>query len=120
MSAQFCTSCGEIHNGCCPSFEVRGSGQNGLARSYMAACAEINKLRADLEAAKADKATLQSVIDSMQTDLTKLRTNLEAAKNEERCPFCNEKDFDLIGLKHHLLSGHCDNFENTKPIERRK
>lgn len=24
------------------------------------------------------------------------------------CPFCKEPDFDLVGLKIHLLSGHCE------------
>jgi len=23
------------------------------------------------------------------------------------CPFCNEKDFDLVGLKIHFYHGHC-------------
>ncbi len=26
------------------------------------------------------------------------------------CPFCNENDFDFIGLKIHLLNGWCDAF----------
>lgn len=30
------------------------------------------------------------------------------------CPFCHETDFDLIGLKGHLLSGYCIIFDNTK------
>lgn len=29
------------------------------------------------------------------------------------CPFCNEKDFDLIGLKFHLTQEHCEIFETT-------
>jgi len=29
------------------------------------------------------------------------------------CPFCSEDDFDLIGLKDHLLSGHCDKFNEV-------
>ena len=32
------------------------------------------------------------------------------------CPFCNDNDFDLIGLKHHLLSGYCNIFNDTKTI----
>lgn len=36
--------------------------------------------------------------------------------NEVICPFCNEKDFDLIGLKAHLLRGWCSNFNNTSQI----
>jgi hypothetical protein len=27
------------------------------------------------------------------------------------CPFCGETGFDLLGLKLHLLRGHCDVFE---------
>lgn len=30
-----------------------------------------------------------------------------------KCPFCNEDDFDLVGLKHHLISGHCEVYEVT-------
>jgi hypothetical protein len=29
------------------------------------------------------------------------------------CPFCGEGDFDLWGLKLHLLSGWCAKFEET-------
>ena len=29
------------------------------------------------------------------------------------CPFCGEKDFDLIGLKTHFLNGWCDVYEST-------
>ncbi len=32
------------------------------------------------------------------------------------CPFCLDIDFDLIGLKLHLLNGHCDKFNET-PIK---
>lgn len=27
------------------------------------------------------------------------------------CPFCHEKDFDLIGLKSHLIHGDCEKYE---------
>jgi hypothetical protein len=27
------------------------------------------------------------------------------------CPFCNEQDFDAVGLKLHLTAGHCDAYE---------
>jgi hypothetical protein len=27
------------------------------------------------------------------------------------CPFCNEDDFDLLGLKFHLVRGWCVEFE---------
>ena len=29
------------------------------------------------------------------------------------CPFCNDNDFDLIGLKHHLSHGYCDAYNAT-------
>jgi hypothetical protein len=32
------------------------------------------------------------------------------------CPFCDEKDFDLIGLKHHL-ENYCEIYKNTISIE---
>ena len=30
------------------------------------------------------------------------------------CPFCNEEDFDLIGLKDHFVKGYCDVFNETE------
>jgi len=30
------------------------------------------------------------------------------------CPFCGEDDFDLIGLKYHLISGYCETYESTE------
>lgn len=30
------------------------------------------------------------------------------------CPFCYEDDFDLIGLKIHLINGWCDVFNGVK------
>jgi len=33
------------------------------------------------------------------------------------CPFCMETDFDVIGLKHHLLSGGCEIFNTTRTVE---
>jgi len=29
------------------------------------------------------------------------------------CPFCHEADFDAVGLKVHLSSGHCEAYEST-------
>ena len=34
------------------------------------------------------------------------------------CPFCGEKDFDLIGLKIHFNRGWCQVFEQTETIDR--
>ncbi len=36
--------------------------------------------------------------------------------NKIKCPFCGEDDFDLIGLKYHLIN-YCDEYKNTPPIE---
>lgn len=36
------------------------------------------------------------------------------------CPFCNEADFDLIGLKNHLVKGHCDTFNEIISIEQER
>ncbi len=30
------------------------------------------------------------------------------------CPFCQDDDFDLIGLKMHLTFGWCDVYENLE------
>lgn len=37
----------------------------------------------------------------------------EGGKRVLKCPFCNEDDFDIIGLKIHLLAGHCKVFDNV-------
>lgn len=36
------------------------------------------------------------------------------------CPFCDEADFDPIGLKHHLVSGYCEMFNRVVSIEEEK
>lgn len=28
-----------------------------------------------------------------------------------KCPFCNEDDFDALGLKRHLVKGDCEEYE---------
>jgi hypothetical protein len=33
------------------------------------------------------------------------------------CPFCNDDDFDAIGLKIHLIRGWCDAFEKVPTID---
>lgn len=33
------------------------------------------------------------------------------------CPFCKVGDYDLIGLKHHLDGGFCDEYEFTEIID---
>jgi len=40
--------------------------------------------------------------------------HLEAVPDELiQCPFCHEKDFDLIGLKIHLKHDWCEVYNNT-------
>jgi len=34
------------------------------------------------------------------------------------CPFCDEEDFDLVGLKSHLVNGDCEEF-NKVPLPNR-
>ena len=34
------------------------------------------------------------------------------------CPFCNERDFDLVGLKSHLMHGDCELFNGLENTER--
>jgi hypothetical protein len=34
------------------------------------------------------------------------------------CPFCHDSDFDLIGLKIHLVSGHCEELEKITLVQR--
>lgn len=48
---------------------------------------------------------------------TKLKIRNVNYNNDVTCPFCKENDFDLIGLKNHLLSGHCGNFNETLTVE---
>jgi hypothetical protein len=33
-----------------------------------------------------------------------------------KCPFCEDSDFDLIGLKHHILRGYCEVYNSTPDI----
>jgi transcription elongation factor Elf1 len=33
------------------------------------------------------------------------------------CPFCDDGDFDKVGLKHHLLNGYCETFNSTMSVE---
>jgi hypothetical protein len=33
------------------------------------------------------------------------------------CPFCHEKDFDLIGLKYHFEMGYCKEYNDTSTVE---
>jgi len=60
---------------------------------------------------------LSNIDEAVKSGLAKAAEN---AKNSEiECPFCPCYDFDLIGLKNHLLN-HCEGFENTMTIEQEK
>lgn len=41
---------------------------------------------------------------------------IDKMRNSLSCPFCQSSDFDLIGLKHHLVAGHCDEFEKVRAL----
>jgi hypothetical protein len=40
-----------------------------------------------------------------------------ATREDTACPFCGEPGYDLIGLKHHLNSGWCGVFNNTRTVD---
>lgn len=42
---------------------------------------------------------------------------MKETKQDIKCSFCNEDDFDLIGLKSHLIQD-CEIFENTKIVKK--
>ena len=56
--------------------------------------------------------TSETVSNSQLPALNNL-TIEESKKVYYVCPFCSEDDFDLIGLKYHLLT-YCEQFEKTK------
>lgn len=35
------------------------------------------------------------------------------------CPFCKDTDFDMVGLKIHLLSGYCEIFDLVETPQRK-
>lgn len=44
-----------------------------------------------------------------------MSTPTEENAEEISCPFCGENDFDLLGLKIHLMRGWCEQFEALNP-----
>lgn len=48
------------------------------------------------------------------SDQPKTNYEIEERSQDIVCPFCQEGDFDLIGLKIHFLRGHCDEFNTTE------
>ena len=65
-----------------------------------------------------------SEISGANETIIKLKRKLAAVEHSAKkdgivCPFCGEDDFDLIGLKAHLMAG-CEEFDNTlTPYEER-
>jgi hypothetical protein len=52
----------------------------------------------------------------LEMDIARLTKEVEELRKEQRlsrCPFCLEDNFDSIGLKHHLLAGHCHPWNTT-------
>jgi hypothetical protein len=47
------------------------------------------------------------------------QTQQDASDVSLVCPYCAEPDFDLVGLKSHLLCD-CEVFENTEDIRSRR
>jgi len=47
--------------------------------------------------------------------MTKENSGLSNVRSNDLlcCPFCGEKDFDLIGLKDHIRMDRCDAYRNT-------
>ncbi|KKM73270.1 hypothetical protein LCGC14_1412200 [marine sediment metagenome] len=45
--------------------------------------------------------------------------NTEVSGKEVACPFCNEGDYDLVGLKYHLVGNDfpCKAFGDTLTVE---
>ena len=32
------------------------------------------------------------------------------------CPFCKEHGFDMVGLKHHIMNGWCESYEDLEVL----
>lgn len=43
----------------------------------------------------------------------------DTSNNDVVCPFCKEGEFDLIGLKNHLVKGDCEAYNNININELR-
>lgn len=44
-------------------------------------------------------------------------TTQKALEEYIECPFCKNTEFDLIGLKHHFISGYCEEYNETEDVE---
>ena len=53
---------------------------------------------------------LGTTLDGGGTPAPQTETPISAGNGFIYCPFCGDNDFDHIGLKIHLTSGHCDEF----------
>jgi len=58
---------------------------------------------------------MKKIIDNF---LQGYKNGIQKAKKTSNiiCPFCEQGDFDLEGLKNHLTSGYCDIYNKTKEI----
>ncbi len=57
-----------------------------------------------------DKAKPVSLYKEKRMDMDEDKEKMVFQKIQ--CPFCEERDFDLIGLKLHLMNGHCKKYES--------
>jgi hypothetical protein len=59
------------------------------------------------------------ILKNSQTEVNPLEKSLPAIPQKKEgssdviCPFCQEGDFDLPGLKSHIIRGWCNEFNNT-------
>ena len=65
-----------------------------------------------------DKVCMSLEKEALVSELAAIdaQATADATRQDIVCPFCEEEDFDLIGLKSHLLKGHCDDFEKTERL----
>ena len=47
-----------------------------------------------------------------------IKNNIMSDTEIVRCPFCEEKDFNKVGLKIHLQEGHCKVYDSVKKEEK--
>jgi hypothetical protein len=58
---------------------------------------------------------ISNVDDKRLSRNTKVRITIEEIAGDLlTCPFCGDDKFDELGLKIHLLKGHCEKFEKVE------
>lgn len=62
----------------------------------------------------------EAEVEYVRADIARATQPAAAPSDSEdqSCPFCNERGFDLIGLKSHLQNGDCETFENLERLRR--